>query len=171
MEQVILVDSHDNETGTMEKIAAHKEGKLHRAFSIIIFNSKGEMLLQKRAAGKYHSAGLWTNACCSHPRPQESTEEAVSRRLYEEIGLTARPQYLYKFIYKTQFDNGLIEHELDHVYLHRSDIPPVLNPQEADDWKYMDMIALRKDIATSPDDYTFWFRLIVESILYKGICT
>src|SRR5688572_12077294 len=114
MEQVILVDENDKEIGTLEKIEAHRKGLLHRAFSVLLFNSKGELLLQKRSSKKYHSAGLWTNTCCSHPKPGESVKEAASRRLQEEMGVNSNPEFAYSFIYKTELENGLIEHEFDH---------------------------------------------------------
>src|SRR5690349_19964529 len=117
MEQVILVDEHDREIGLMEKMEAHRKGVLHRAFSVVLFNSKGEVLLQKRSKNKYHSAGLWTNACCSHPRPNEPLQVAVKRRLQEEMGIDVDPQYLYKFLYQVELQNNLIEHELDHVFI------------------------------------------------------
>jgi isopentenyl-diphosphate delta-isomerase len=114
--EVILVDSEDNPIGTMEKMEAHEKGLLHRAFSVLIFNSKGQMLLQKRARSKYHSGGLWTNTCCSHPAPNESVAEAAKRRLKEEMGIDAEPKFAYKFIYKTPLDQNLVEHEVDHVF-------------------------------------------------------
>src|SRR6186713_976701 len=116
MEHVILVDNDDNDLGSMEKMEAHRKGILHRAFSVLLFNSKGEMLLQKRAAHKYHSAGLWTNTCCSHPRPGEQMEEAVRRRLQEEMGIECQPDYAYKFLYKVKL-NDLIEYEMDYVFV------------------------------------------------------
>src|SRR5687768_10210348 len=117
MEEVILVDLLDNPIGTMEKMEAHRKGELHRAFSVLVFNSKGEMLLQKRSKKKYHSGGLWTNSCCSHPLPGEKIEVAASRRLKEEMGIDLMPRFSYKFIYRTDLDNALVEHEYDHVLI------------------------------------------------------
>src|SRR5688572_13790351 len=127
MEQVILVDDNDSEVGVMDKMEAHRKGVLHRAFSILIFNSKGDMLLQKRSSAKYHSAGLWTNACCSHPKPNESLDTAIRRRLLEEMGIDIRSEFAYKFQYRTELDNGLIEHELDYVYVGLFNGEPVIN--------------------------------------------
>src|SRR5689334_14921661 len=127
MEYVILVDASDNELGTMDKMEAHRKGVLHRAFSILLFNSKGEILLQKRSSLKYHSAGLWTNTCCSHPKPNEPMTTAAQRRLSEEMGINASLEFLYKFQYQVQLDNGLIEHELDHVYIGLFNDEPIIN--------------------------------------------
>jgi isopentenyl-diphosphate Delta-isomerase len=162
MDEVILVDENDNSIGTMEKMEAHRKGVLHRAFSILVFNSKGEMLIQKRAVGKYHSGGLWTNACCSHPAPGESIAEATRRRLNFEMGIDLEPQYAYKFIYRAPLDKDLVEHELDHVLMATFNGVPNINPQEVEDWKYIDMDTLRKDIRENPGHYTYWFRIIVD---------
>ena len=161
MEQVILVDEKDNQIGTMEKLEAHRQGKLHRAFSVLIYNSKGEMLLQKRAAGKYHSGGLWTNACCSHPAPGEKMEDATTRRVKEEMGIQTQPEFSYSFIYKVLLEGNLIEHELDHVYIAKFDGAPVINPDEVEDWKFANMDWLKKDIDRHPELYTYWFKLIL----------
>ena len=160
--QVILVDEKDKEIGVMDKMQAHQEGKLHRAFSILVFNSKGEMLIQKRAAEKYHSAGLWTNACCSHPQPLETTIESAKRRLMEEIGLSCSLDFAFKFQYLTEFENGLIESELDHVFVGITNNIPVINPREVSDFKYVSIEELMKDIEENPDQYTYWFRLILK---------
>lgn len=162
MDQVILVDEHDRELGFMEKIEAHEKGLLHRAFSVLLFNSKGEVLLQKRSAIKYHSAGLWTNTCCSHPKPNEKIEEAVSRRLQEEMGISLRPEFAYKFLYKTTLDNNLIEHELDHVFIGVYDGKPQINSHEVEDCKFVTLSSLREEINQNPDAYTHWFKLIME---------
>lgn len=161
MESVILVDENDNAVGTMEKIEAHKKGKLHRAFSVLIFNSKGDILLQKRAKTKYHSGGLWTNACCSHPMPGEKMEDAVRRRLKEEMGMDLQPEFSYKFIYKTPLDQNLFEHEYDHVYVATFNGEPLINTDEVEDWKFVNVSWLQKDIALHPEQYTYWFRLMV----------
>jgi isopentenyl-diphosphate Delta-isomerase len=161
MEKVILVDEHDNSIGTMEKMEAHRRGLLHRAFSILVFNSKGQMLLQKRAAGKYHSGGLWTNACCSHPLPDEPMNEATNRRLKYEMGIDLSPEYIYKFIYKAPLDQGLVEHELDYVFSATFNGTPSVNPDEVEEWKFMNMDDLKEDILRHPELYTYWFRVIM----------
>jgi isopentenyl-diphosphate Delta-isomerase len=161
MEEVILVDEHDNSIGTMEKIEAHKKGLLHRAFSILLFNTRGEVLIQKRAEVKYHSGGLWTNTCCSHPIPGENIDVATRRRLKFEMGIDVQTEFAYKFIYKTALDKELTEHELDHVYIGTFDGVPKPNPAEVDDWKFVDFQDLKKDVNNHPDAYTYWFRLIM----------
>lgn len=161
MEQVILVDGDDQEIGTMEKMEAHRQGKLHRAFSVLLFNARGEILLQKRAMSKYHSAGLWTNTCCSHPLPNESILTAAKRRLKEEMGIDVRPSFAYKFFYKTQLDRDLIEHECDHVFFGKFDGKPTLNKDEATEWRFASMDSLRKEMAEHPERYTYWFRRIL----------
>lgn len=163
-EEVILVDENDRETGRMEKMQAHVEGKLHRAFSVFIFNKSGELLLQKRAAGKYHSAGLWTNTCCSHPRAGENTDAAAHRRLKEEMGIDCILTHQFSFIYKAQLDNGLTEHELDHVYTGMCNDAAKPDPEEADGWKYMKPEEIEKDLELNPSHYTVWFRLIFPRI-------
>lgn len=165
MEEVILVDENDNAIGTAEKLAAHQSGQLHRAFSIFIFNGKGEMLLQQRAMGKYHSGGLWTNACCSHPRPNEEPLAAAHRRLIEELNMKVDLKFLFSFKYKAEFENGLTEHELDHVFVGQSDSVPKLNQSEAMAFKYVERNELLKDIEDNPDRYTFWFKEIIHKVL------
>jgi isopentenyl-diphosphate Delta-isomerase len=161
MEHVILVDTSDREIGTMEKMEAHQKGVLHRAFSILLFDDSGRILLQKRAENKYHSSGLWTNTCCSHPLPGESTEEATRRRLMEEMGIDLQPSFSYTFMYREQLHPDLIEHELDHVFFGKYSGAPVINEKEVADWKYADLNWLRADMARHPDAYTVWFKLIV----------
>lgn len=161
MEQVILVDKNDNPIGTMEKMEAHRKGLLHRAFSILVFNSKGQMLLQKRSWKKYHSGGLWTNTCCSHPQPNENMETAMRRKLQQEMGIDAIPEFSHKFIYKIDLENNLTEHEYDHVYIARYDGEPQINHDEVDEWRFEDLSSLRKAIQENPQDYTYWFKLIV----------
>jgi isopentenyl-diphosphate delta-isomerase len=163
-EYVILVDEQDHELGMMEKMLAHYEGKLHRALSIFIFNSKKQLLLQKRAIGKYHSAGLWTNTCCSHPRKNETAETAANRRLQEEMGMTCELKYQFNFIYKAQLENNLIEHELDYVYTGYSDAPPVPNAEEVSDYRYASVEEIEKDMELNPQNYTAWFKLIFERV-------
>ena len=162
MEKVILVDEQDNAVGAMEKIEAHKKGMLHRAFSILLFNSKGEVLLQKRAKEKYHSGGLWTNTCCSHPSPDETMEAALNRKLKQEMGIDLHPEFSYKFIYKHTFENGLTEYEFDHVFTAIFNGEPHINTQEVEHWKYIDLRSLKEDISQHPENYTYWFKLIIQ---------
>lgn len=157
-ERVILVDISDRQIGTAEKLAAHRQGQLHRAFSIFILNSQGQLLLQKRAKHKYHSGGLWTNTCCSHPRPDETLSIATQRRLQEEMGITCDLQELFNFIYRAELDHDLIEYEFDHVFVGYSDRHPIINPNEAEDWQWIDLEKLQKDIQAHPEDYTYWLR-------------
>jgi isopentenyl-diphosphate delta-isomerase len=161
MEMVILVDANDNAVGTMEKLEAHERGELHRAFSILLYNKKGEMLLQKRAQSKYHSGGLWTNACCSHPVPGERIEETTQRRLQEEMGIHVPLSYSHKFIYKTSLERNLTEHELDHVFIGMFDGVPSINKNEVEDWKYASVYWLKDDVIKNPDNYTYWFKLLI----------
>lgn len=163
-EFVILVDEHDRETGRMEKMEAHRQGVLHRAFSVFIFNSAGEWLLQQRATGKYHSGGLWTNSCCSHPRPGETVAEAALRRLGEEMGIEVPLDYRFQFIYKAALDHNLTEHELDHVFTGQFDGTPVLSPAEAMAWKWMTTADIRAAIAAEPEAFTVWFRAVFEQV-------
>jgi isopentenyl-diphosphate delta-isomerase len=161
-EKLILVDKDDNGIGTGEKMEVHKQGKLHRAFSILIFNSKGQMLIQKRAEAKYHCGGLWTNACCSHPLVGESTEKAAHRRLKEEMGFDCKLKEVTSFTYKAEFDNWLIENEFDHVFVGFYDGPVKPNKAEADEFKFVDTDELKKDMKKQPKKYTPWFRIIME---------
>jgi isopentenyl-diphosphate Delta-isomerase len=161
MDQVILVDQEDNAIGTMEKMEAHQKGALHRAFSVLIFNSKGEMLIQKRAKKKYHSGGLWTNACCSHPLPDENISVTVSKRLNHEMGINLVPEFLYKFIYLTNLDKNLIEHEVDHVFTAVFNGVPAINLDEVEDWKFISLDDLQLSIDSNPQEYTYWFKLIL----------
>ncbi|MEQ8426067.1 MAG: isopentenyl-diphosphate Delta-isomerase [Cyclobacteriaceae bacterium] len=165
MDRVILVDEWDNEIGTMEKLEAHQKGALHRAFSVLLFNSKGEMLLQKRAKNKYHSGGLWSNACCSHPRPGEEMQKAVSRRLKEELGVDLNPIFSYKFIYNVVFTNSLIEHEFDHVFVGTFDGSPKINKKEIDEWKFVNQKELEDHVNTNPNQFTHWFKMILSNNL------
>jgi isopentenyl-diphosphate Delta-isomerase len=161
---VILVDENDHETGTMEKMDAHRKGMLHRAISVFIVNSKGEWLLQRRAINKYHSKGLWTNTCCSHPYPDETTGDAANRRLQEEMGMECTLRELFSFMYKVKVDNELTEHELDHVFFGITDNTPVINDKEVMEWKYIPFCDLLTDIAQHPRKYTVWFRKIFEKV-------
>lgn len=160
-EEVILVDVCDHQIGTMEKLEAHRSGSLHRAVSIILFNQKGEMFLQKRAKEKYHSGGLWSNACCSHPRPGEQSNDAALRRTKEELGIEVKLSFAYSFIYKTTLDNNFIEHELDHVYVGRFDGDFKINPEEIEGWKYLSYNKIKEDIQLHPSYYTYWFKVII----------
>ncbi len=162
---VILVDQNDIPTGTMEKMEAHQKGLLHRAYSIFIFNSKKELLLQRRALNKYHSGGLWTNTCCSHPLPQENLKESAQKRLKEEMGFDCILNHSFHFIYKTELDNKLTEHELDHVFIGYYDKSPELNIQEAMDWKYLGINEIKHSIESNPEQYTAWFKIIFEKVL------
>lgn len=162
MIEVQLVDAEDNPNGSMEKLEAHEKGALHRALSVLIINSKKEILLQRRALGKYHSPGLWTNTCCSHPYPGEDPNEAAKRRLQEEMGMSSELTFLFKFQYKCDFENGLIEHELDHVFIGKTDDTPHLNTDEAMAFKWMSIENLEQDMFSYPENYTFWFKLIIE---------
>lgn len=163
-EEVILVDELDNAIGTMEKIEAHEKGLLHRAFSVFIFNSDGQLLLQQRALTKYHSAGLWTNTCCSHPRPNEDTLTAANRRLEEEMGIITQLVYKTHFIYKTVFDNNLTEHEFDHVYFGTSNQIPKINPAEVESYVWRNPETIVADIAKYPSNYTSWFKIAMEKL-------
>lgn len=161
-EEVILVNDADEPIGTMPKMEAHQKGLLHRAFSVFVMNDAGELLLQQRAKQKYHSAGLWTNTCCSHPRKGESTVAAAKRRLNEEMGFATELDEVFSFIYKTAFENGLTEHEYDHVFLGRYNSIPQVNPEEVEDWKWMMPAQVKVDILEHPERYTVWFMLIFE---------
>jgi isopentenyl-diphosphate delta-isomerase len=162
---VVLVDENDKVLGTMEKLQAHQEGRLHRAFSLIVFNDDDEMLIHKRASDKYHCGGLWTNACCSHPRLNESPKEGALRRIQEEMGFTTSIDYIGQFIYKTKFENVLIEYELDHLFVGRFNGNPIPNSDEVEDFKYIGIDDLKSDIEKSPGHYTVWFRKIVEDYI------
>lgn len=165
MEEVILVDSNDVELGTMEKMEAHRNGgTLHRAFSVFVFNTKGELLLQRRAHHKYHSGGLLTNTCCSHPRPGETVREAGNRRLREEMGMECKLVELFSFEYKAELDSGMTEWELDHVLLGLSDVHPVINPEEVDEYLYMPLDEIDMDIKENPNNYTEWFKICFERV-------
>lgn len=161
-ENVILVDEKDKQIGTMPKMEAHEKALLHRAFSVFIMNDKGETMLQQRAADKYHSPLLWTNTCCSHQRVGESNIEAGKRRLQEEMGFVTDLDELFSFIYKAPFDNGLTEHEFDHVMIGSYDGEPDIDPAEVADWKWMKPEAVRNDIDAHPERYTAWFKIIFE---------
>jgi len=159
MEEVILVNAQDEECGRMEKMEAHRKGVLHRAFSIFIFNYKNEMLLQQRAVNKYHSGGLWTNACCSHPKPNEALEAAATRRLYEELGFETSLEKLFDFIYNTSFENGLTEYEFDHVFSGIYNGEVNINKAEVHDFCYRSVDEIESNLKTHPQKFTEWFKI------------
>jgi len=161
-EEVILVNTLDEQIGTMPKMEAHEKARLHRAFSVFIMNDLGETMLQQRASHKYHSPLLWTNTCCSHQRVGETNIQAGKRRLKEEMGFTVDLRELFNFIYKAPFDNGLTEHELDHVMMGNYEGDPQLNPEEVADFKWMKPVDVKIDIAENPEKYTVWFKIIFE---------
>ena len=163
-EQVILVDHQDNELGQMGKLEVHEKGLLHRAFSIFIFNETGQLLIHQRAAGKYHCPGRWTNTCCSHPRPGEEIQDAAARRLVEEMGFSAEIQPLFSFVYHADVGGGLVEHELDHVFIGRYEGVVAPDPSEVSDFKYVDMDDLIQDVKQGPDRYTPWFRVCLPQV-------
>lgn len=164
MENVILVDTEDNPIGLMEKMEAHEKGMLHRAFSVFIFNEKNQLLMQRRAFDKYHSGGLWTNTCCSHPRVDEDIITAAKRRLEEEMGFSTEVVPIFSFIYKAQLDNEMTEHELDHILVGKYNQPPVPNQNEVSDWKFMDLTFLEEDVKINTAHYTVWFLEIFERV-------
>ena len=166
-EMVILVDKHDNQLGLMEKIEAHKKAVLHRAFSVFILNDNNELLIQQRALSKYHSPALWTNTCCSHPRDGESVLDAGARRLNEEMGFETKLDSLLSFVYRAKFDNGLTEHEFDHVLFGYYNDDPSINKLEVMDWKWVNLDFLKNDIITNSELYTIWFKIIFEKF-YKN---
>lgn len=162
MEKVILVDENDNALGLMEKMEAHEKGLLHRAFSVFVLNDQNQLLLQRRALSKYHSGGLWTNTCCSHPREGETNLQACHRRLMEEMGFDCEVEKVLDFIYKAELDSGLTEYEFDHVFIGKYNQDPVVNPEEVDSFKWIEMDKLEADIANNPDIYTEWFKIIFD---------
>jgi len=158
-DRVILVDELDREIGTALKLPAHESGALHRAFSIFVWDSNNRVMLQRRALEKYHSGGLWTNTCCSHPRPGENTDAAAHRRLQEEMGFDCPLKHAFHFIYRAELDHGLTEHEFDHVYLGTYDGAPILNKEEACDWRWIGADALDAEIVAQPETFTVWFKI------------
>ena len=168
MEYVILVDQDDRQIGQMEKQAAHLDPHLHRAFSVFVFNSRGELLLQQRAFSKYHSPGLWTNTCCSHPRDGETVMEAANRRLKEEMGMRCELREVYSFIYKAPVGQGLTEHEFDHVLIGHTDEPPCINTEEVAAWKYTSLDDLENDIRLHPEQYTEWFKITFDEMRHHA---
>jgi len=177
-EEVILVDTQDNELGTMEKMEAHRKGLLHRAFSVFIFNSNGEFLLQKRDSKKYHSGGLWSNTCCSHPRLGETTLDAANRRLNEEMGMKANLTHAFSFMYKSNLDKELIEHELDHVFIGYSNELPQINLDEVESYRYISKELLDVELEKHKADFTEWLKICYEELMihltkkrgYEKVC-
>ena len=165
VENVILVNKLDEELGLMEKMEAHQKGLLHRAFSVFVLNDNGQLMLQQRAIEKYHSGGLWTNTCCSHPRKGETNEAAATRRLQEEMGFICPVEKTLEFIYKAELDKGMTEHEYDHLFIGKYNGEPKLNPNEVMAWRWEDIDVLAKDIETNPEKYTAWFRIIYQRFL------
>lgn len=163
MESVVLVDENDHVLGEMEKLEAHRQGRLHRAFSVFIFNDKKELLIQQRALSKYHSGGLWTNTCCSHPSPGETIIDAAHKRLYEEMGFTCSLIVHGRFIYQCDFENGLKEHELDYILTGNYNDEPAINSSEVMNYKWASIVELKKSILSFPEQYTFWFRHIIKN--------
>ncbi|MBI2722363.1 MAG: isopentenyl-diphosphate Delta-isomerase [Bacteroidetes bacterium] len=171
--QVILVNTKDEPVGLMDKMEAHKKGLLHRAFSIFIFNHRGQLMMQQRAFDKYHSGGLWTNTCCSHPIENESTQDTAHKRLIEEMGISCDLKPISKFIYKAELEHNLIEHEYDHLFIGYSDDEPIINKSEANAWKWMDIDTLKEDVNINPEIYTAWlkpaFEHLVDALVIKEI--
>lgn len=166
-EKVILVDEQDNQLGLMPKMEAHEKAVLHRAFSVFVFNDQGELMLQQRAADKYHSPLLWTNTCCSHQRDGETSLEAGRRRLEEEMGFVCDLKEVFWFVYKAPFDNGLTEHELDHVMVGTYNGKPKINPEEVESYKWMKLEDVKTDIENNPEEYTAWFKIIFKESYSK----
>ena len=167
-QQLILVDEQNNITGYGEKLQVHRDGDLHRAFSIFVMNPRGELMLQRRAIEKYHSGGLWANTCCSHPLKGEEREDTVHRRLQEEMGFDCELKPLFDFIYRAEFENGLTEYELDQVYLGAFEGSPKPNPLEVCDWKWIHIDDLKKDIGANPDNYVYWLKAAYDQF-YKFV--
>lgn len=165
-ENVILVNEKDEQIGLMPKLEAHEKAMLHRAFSVFVLNEKNEIMLQQRAHHKYHSPLLWTNTCCSHQREGETNIQAGTRRLQEEMGFTTELKELFSFIYKAPFDNGLTEHELDHVMIGYYNNQPKINTEEVESWKWMAIDAVKSDMEQNPDIYTVWFKIIFDEFYH-----
>ena len=163
-EYIIAVDESDKEIGSIEKMEAHNKVILHRAFSILVFNSSNQLLLQKRNKDKYHSPGLWTNTCCSHPRYGEELQDAIYRRLKEEMGFTCELKEVFSFVYKVEFEDNLFENEYDHVFIGRYDGEVVTNKDEVDDFKWVDISEVKADIVNNPELYTYWFKHLFNRI-------
>lgn len=168
-DQVILVDPHDRPVGTAEKLMAHRTGLRHRAFSVLVRNEEGELLLQRRAEGKYHSGGLWSNTCCSHPRPGEYTTTAARRRLFEEMGFDCPVTPVGSLIYRAEVGSGLVEHEYDHLFLGHWDGEPVPDPAEVSEWRWVPVAKLLDEVARHPGRFTVWFRALLRELRDRGM--
>lgn len=166
-EKVILVDDQDVAIGTAGKLEAHEVGRLHRAFSVFAVNGRGEILLQRRAPGKYHGGGLWSNSCCGHPRPGESTAEAAHRRLQEEMGIRLPLERVFSFTYRAEMAGGLTEHEIDHVFIGYGEGDPDPDPTEVDAWRWMPPAAIREELQARPAEYTPWFETALAGLLER----
>lgn len=164
LDDIILVDEKDNQIGTGEKLAVHKAGKLHRCFSIFVFNAQCQLMLQRRALSKYHSGGLWTNTCCGHPAPGEDTEKAAHRRLQEEMGIDCPLTKAFEFMYEAKLDHGITEREYDHSFIGIFDDKPNINPVEAADWKWVNLDWLEKDLKNHPEKYTAWLKICFDQL-------
>lgn len=164
-DQVVLVDSRDNVIGTMPKLEAHEKGVLHRAISVFIFNRDGDLLLQRRADSKYHSAGLWSNTCCSHPYPDERPHLAAIRRLREEMGIECGLRFAFAFLYRAELDSGLTEHELDHVYVGEFEGDPQPDPDEVGEWRWISPGELAAELESAPERFSAWFPIALERLL------
>lgn len=169
MERVVLVDEQNREIGAAEKLEAHAAGKLHRAFSVFVFNSERQLLLQRRAASKYHSGGLWSNTCCGHPRPAEATDAAAHRRLREEMNFDCELRAAFEFIYRAEFENELIEHEYDHVFVGEFDGVPAPDKSEVEGWRWMGLDELRRDLRERPGAYTYWLHAALDTDGWRRI--
>jgi isopentenyl-diphosphate delta-isomerase len=168
-DMVILVNEDDSVIGYMKKMEAHELGLLHRAFSVLIFNSEDKMLLQRRALSKYHSGGLWTNTCCSHPRAEETTLKAAHRRMIEEMGFDCDMEEVFSFVYNEKLDKGLVENEFDHVFVGRYNSSVEINPHEVEEYKWISYEDLIKDMESKPNEFTAWFKIIMEEVKKVGI--
>lgn len=168
-DDIILVDKDDNQIGTGEKMEVHRKGTLHRAFSVFVWNDQGHLMMQQRALSKYHTPGLWSNTCCSHPKPGEETIEAAKKRTQEEMGFTCELEEEMCIIYRSQFDNDLIEHEYDHVLFGRYNGEPNINPAEVNAWKWISINDLLNDVKANPDNYTVWFKIILDRLRNENV--
>lgn len=164
MSKVILVNKNNKKIGLEDKLVAHQKGLLHRAFSILIFNSKKEFLLQRRASNKYHTPGLWTNTCCSHPKENESYDEAIHRRLNEEMGMKCKLEHIYSFVYKSKLNKNLIEHEHDSVFIGQTNDIPIINKNEVSEFKYININELKTELKIKPNNFTPWFKMIINNL-------
>lgn len=168
-EQVVLVDLDDQELGVAPKLRVHREGRLHRAVSVLVVDWRGRLLLQRRARGKYHSAGQWANTCCTHPRPHEAPADAAQRRLREEMGISCALEHVGTFVYRAPVGSGLVEHELDHLFVGRFDGVPRPDPAEVEEWRWEHLEEVERDLAARPDAYVVWLRPVLAALSRAGI--